>query len=298
MTMESGADGAGTSDAGESSLVLEGLEGAGEETGDEVLEGLEGGEPESAPRKFKPKVDGKEVEVDEATLLKDYELRQASHKRMEEASRLRKEAETERAQLKALLAQAKEDPRVLFQALGLEARPWAERLLTEQLELDLLSPEEKELRELRAFKAAQEAERVKKAKEDEEAQKSALAEQAGLEIESEVVDALKNSGLKPTPRTVARVAEMILASLEGEGPRMKATDALERLQREYRSDVADHLESMDPETLAVEYPSLYQKILEHSAKRKPTVPTFERGTGKRNNDAARKPKSWDEWLKD
>lgn len=298
MSMETGGEGAAptgveaVADAAVESFA-EGTEEAPAEAGATEEEA-----PSQPPQRFKVKPDGKEEEVDLDTLLKRYELSQASHKRMEEASRLRKEAEAQAAQMKALVEQAKADPGALFKALGVEARGWAEKYLTEQLELELLSPEERELRELRSWRQQQEAERVKKQEEEAQAQKELLSVQAATEIESEVVDALKSSGLKATPRTVARVAEIILASLEGEGPRMKATDALQRLQREYRSDVADHLESLDPETLEREYPSLYAKILEHSARKKAPVPTFERGTGKRNNEATRKPKSWDEWLKD
>lgn len=281
-------------------------EAGGETTEGTEGEGAAGTSPDDAAaeaflRKFKVKVDGEELEVDEQTLLKDYELKQASHKRMEEAARLRKQAQEESSQIKALLAQAKEDPSVVLKALGLEPRQWAESLLTKQLELELLSPEERELRELREFKKRQEDERTQIEQERAKKKQQELTLQAEAEIESEVVDALKASGLKPTPRTVARVAEIILASLEAEGPRIKATDALTRLQREYRADVVDHLESLEPATIEKEFPSLYKKILEHESKKQPQMPSFKRGVGTKPSNAkggVPKPKSWDDWLPD
>jgi len=67
------------------------------EEGTEVLEGTEGLDEgnEAAPevRKFRVKVDGEEIEVDEATLLRDYQLSKASHARMQQAAAVRQQAE-------------------------------------------------------------------------------------------------------------------------------------------------------------------------------------------------------------
>jgi len=277
----------------------EGTEGteATEVTADETIE--EGAPEGPAPRKHKVKVDGQEIEVDEETLLKDYQLSRASYARMQDAARIRQEAEAQVEQIRALAEQTRQDPRTIFKALGLDARAFAEALLTEEIENELLSPEEKELRELRAWRARQESESEAQKKKSEQEAAEALTQQAGVEIESEIVDALKSSGLRATPRTVARVAEMILASLDGEGPRMKAADALQRLQPEYRSDVVEMLEAQDPETIETEYPSLYAKILKHAAnKANAPVPSFQKGVGKKKTTSAPRAKTWDELMKD
>ena len=91
----------------------------------ETAEGLET-QVETTPapevRRHKVKVDGEELEVDEATLLKDYQLARASHARMQEAARLRQEAEAQVAQIRALAEQTRQDPRTIFKALGLEIK--------------------------------------------------------------------------------------------------------------------------------------------------------------------------------
>lgn len=291
---------------------MEGTEGAGAEPAGieapqstEPLEvegdGLEGVEAEPAveKRRHKVKIDGEEVEVDDDTLLRDYQLAKASHKRMQEAAETRKQAEEQIAQIRALAEQTRQDPRNLFKALGLDAKQFAEALLAEELENELLSPEEKELRELRNWKKQNEMERAEKEEAEKKRKAEELALQAGAEIESEIVDALKVSGIKATPRSVARVAEMMLASLGGDGPRLKASDAISRLTPEYRADVVDLLESMEPGTLETEYPSLYKKILNHASTKNSAVPTFKRGIGQQSSAAkSSKPKSWEDWLPD
>ena len=275
------------------------------DTGEEIAseEATEGEEAVEAPvvpevRRHKVKVDKEEFDVDEATLIRDYQLAKASYAKMQEAATMRQQAEEQIAQVRALAESTKQDPRALFKALGLDARAFAEALLTEELENELLSPDEKELRDLRAWKSKRDADETSRQTKEREKEAEALTQQAGAEIESEIVDALKSSGMKATPRTVARVAEMLLASLDGEGQRMKASDALQRLQPEYRADVAELLEAQDPETLEREYPSLYKKILNHAATKSSAVPAFERGIGQKKQASAPRAKTWDELMKD
>jgi len=283
------------------SVVSEPVEAFESEGVDEPLPGEseEQGEAVEAPVKYKVKVDGEEIEVDQETLLRDYQLSKASHKKFQEAARAREEAESTLAQVRELAAQAKNDPSVLFKALGLDARQYAETLLIRELEESLLSDEEKELRDHRAFRKKLEDENKLKEKSQQEARQSALVQQAGEQIEEEIVSALQSSGLKPTPRTVARVAEMLLASMDEQGSRMKATDALQRLHGEYRSDVVELLEGQDPEVIEKEYPSLYKKILSHAQKKvSAPVPTLQRGVGSKQTSTKPKAKSIDDWLND
>lgn len=263
---------------------------------EEVLE--ESVEAPVAPR-FKVKVDGEELEVDQDTLLRDYQLSKASHKKFQEAARVREEAEQALAQVREIAAQAKNDPSVLFKALGLDPKQFAESLLLRDLEESLLSPEEKELRELRSLKEKiqlEEKERIASQQREREAQ---LVQEAGAQIEDEIVSALQETGLKPTPRTVARVAEMLLASMDEQGSRMKATDALKRLRGEYRSDVVELLESQDPEVIEKEYPSLYKKILAHAQQKvRSPMPAIQRGVGEKKQVQKQRPRTLEEILGD
>ena len=285
-------------DPNEGSEVLEESEDLSTE--ETAPEGVEEADEAPAPeaRRYKVKVDGQEVEVDEATLLKDYQLAKASHARMQQAAQLRADAESQIAQVRALAEQTKQDPRSLFKALGLDARAFAEALLTEEIENELLTDDEKDYRRLKAWEKKHQEEISQRQKKEQLEKAEALTQQAGDEVESEIVDAFRSRGIQPTPDLVASVAELMEASLNGEGPCMKASVAIERLAPEQRRRAVNWLDTQDPETLEREYPSLYKKILQHAANKSSSVPAFERGIGQKKQASAPRAKTWEELMKD
>lgn len=252
----------------------------------------------AAPRKFKVKVDDTEEDVDEDELLKGYQKAKASDKRFQEAAQLRKEAEKEKQQIQDLIKQVKDNPDLLEQ-LGIDLDGYSEKRMLRKLEQSLKSPQELELEELRSFKSKQE-EQANKAKEVEaEKAKEREYAQASEQLDNEIFDALKEVGLKPTPRLVARMAEQLLATLDDEGNRVSAKDAFGRVKNDYQADVSELLENLEPSQLNEMFPTLVKKLRDYSiSQAKPAeVPSFKAGvTPKQVMDVKPKRKSIDDLL--
>jgi hypothetical protein len=218
-------------------------------------------EPSALPPKIKVKVDGHDLEVSQEELVRDYQMRQASQKRFQEAAQLKQEAQEQMEALKF----AKENPIEFFRATGVNAKEFAEKVLLQELEESMLSPEEKELRELRNYKSKLEQEQKQRLTLQQEQQRLAREQQTAQELENEILEVLTASNLKPNPRNIAKVAEYLLASLDENGNRMHAKDAFQRVQMNSRKEVAEHIADLTPEEIEQQFPEFYKKLLAHSA---------------------------------
>lgn len=150
MEMDSGSSVGEVADGGE----VEGVEPSeGAEPG-QVAE-IDGQEPEAKPEPaiYKAKVDGEEVEVTEEQLLKDYELRQASYKRFEEANKIQKAAQAREAKLKTVLQSLQngtpEDFAAFLERLGRDPVEFAEAIAREFVRKSKMTPDQAELEALR-----------------------------------------------------------------------------------------------------------------------------------------------------
>ncbi len=213
------------------------------------------------PQTFKVKVDGVEKELTADELVRDYQLREASQKRFQQAAEMSKQAQ---AQMEALQF-ARENPIEFFRATGVNAKEFAEKVLLQELEESMLSPEERELRDLRNYKNKIDQEQKSQLAIKQEQQRLALEEQTAQEIENEILEVLTTSNLKPTPRNIAKCAEYLLASLDEKGNRMHARDAFQRVQTNTRKEVAEHIADLTPEEMEQQFPEFYKKLLAHSA---------------------------------
>ena len=118
---------------------------------------------QTGERKFKVKVDGKEIEVTEQELISGYSLNKTSTQRMQEAAAVKKQAET-------FIKMLRENPMKVLQNpnLGVDARKFAEEYLIQAYQ-DEIDPKSAENRRLKEQLAEIEAQR--KAIEAEEAQR-------------------------------------------------------------------------------------------------------------------------------
>jgi hypothetical protein len=160
-------------------------------------------------KKFKLKVDGEEFEeeidlANEGELTKRLQLAKAAEKRIGQAK-------SEKAKAMEIL-KAFEDGTLLKKHP--KARELAEQLLVEQLQNEMLSPEQRELMELKKYKEDREKSELErqKALEMAEAQQkeSAIAQQ----FQKTIIDALDKSGLPKTPDMAKRMAYIMKKNLD------------------------------------------------------------------------------------
>lgn len=190
---------------------------------------------ETGERKFKVKVDGKEMEVTEQELISGYALNKTATQKMQEASATRKQAE----QFIELL---RKDPiKVLTNPnLGIDAKKFAEEFLIQQYQ-DELDPTAAENRRMKA--QLEEIENVKKEQEAAE-QERKLAEETQHWMNHYVQDidtAIANS--VSLPKNNKAVYERVLhymmlghqdAYISRNGRAATASDVLPLVENEFR----------------------------------------------------------------
>ncbi len=160
-----------------------------------------------ATRKYKLKVDGEEVEVDETELKRGYTHQRAANKILQEGKLARKQAEEFIAMMK--------DPKKIWEAalkLGHDPRKLSEEYLGSILEDEMMDPKDKELRDtkkkLSDLEDMDKAE--KKAKEDK--LHADLKEKFAKEYSDQFVKALQDTQIPPTKEMVAEMAKYIQRS--------------------------------------------------------------------------------------
>jgi hypothetical protein len=199
------------------------------------------------PEKVRVKIEGREEEVPFERLITDYQTREVSTKRFQEASQMKKEMQNLFGRLSKKDKAAIDD--IARHAGDEEAfREAVEEWLYEKIKYDNLSPVEKEYRKTKAERD----EFAKKLKEKEEDEQKSLREQlrskATEEIDKEVSEYLQSSKIK-TPRLVARALETIQASLKTNGTRIPLKDAWKIAEEDTVRDVEAYVRDMDPDEL-------------------------------------------------
>jgi hypothetical protein len=107
--------------------------------------------PKQPSQKVKAKVYGREVDVTVDELVRDYQKYQASDRKFQEASRLMKEmdklVESGKKDPKVILEKlGHKDPKAILKSLGIDPKEFAETLLIADIENEMLSPTERELK--------------------------------------------------------------------------------------------------------------------------------------------------------
>ena len=196
----------------------------------------------SEPRKRRVKIDGEEREVSDDDLVRDYQLKEASYKRMEEASKL---AKSVKPFLPVIEALRNGDLTVLKQ-LGVpkEAlRKFSESELIEYIEEREMTPEQRRARDAEKERDKYKADLDKREEEESKYKQAQLAQKAAQEIEADIVEALKEDGIPMTGnfRMVRRMAEDMFAALEAKEPRATAKEARDRVQKGMKVDFEEYV---------------------------------------------------------
>lgn len=153
--------------------------------------------------KIKQKINGKEHELPLAEALKTSGLHRAAYEKMEEAAKIRKEAEELKSKLKA-------NPRAFLKEFGIDTLKLGEEELEEYVNESRMTDEQKELKRLKALEA-----QIKKQKEDEEQSKQAeslkqLEAEQAQKVQQDIMEVVKLVNLGPD--TNVRSKKMVLST--------------------------------------------------------------------------------------
>lgn len=168
--------------------------------------------PASTKKVFKLKVDGEEFdeEIDfanEDDIKSRLQLSAAAKKRMAEA----KEAKAKAFQI---IKQFEDDPKTMLQRLGPKGRQIAEEYLLAQMQDEMLTPEEKEIRDLKRYKEMTEAEKKKTAELAAQKASQEAEYKYAQEYQATIIGALEKSGLPKSPSMVKSMARLMAKNLE------------------------------------------------------------------------------------
>ena len=212
--------------------------------GEQVQDALASGQITEADlgRKVRVKVDGAEREITLGQALRDYELRSASHKRLEEAARTRKEVDAEREQIKQIASLLRDPAGLLSMAAELGV-PLQE--LRDHLERELSTPDDvKRLRDIeRRERALREREESEK-RQREQARLDAETRAARERYVAEGTQALESVGLPKSPALMQAMFRLMHTAHEAGAP-ITAREAAESVAEELRGMVGSVVRDAD-----------------------------------------------------
>lgn len=199
-------------------------------------------------RKLKLKIDGEEVEEeidlsDEDALRRHLQLSKVAQKRMSEAARERKRAEEFMHRLKSNPIEVLNDP-----DLGVNFREIAEQYLAEQLEQEMMSPEEKRIKQAEQIIREREEEQRKAKEREQNEEVERLKNHYSQDYEKKITTALETGGLPKTPKTVRRMAELMKMNLS-HGLDLEPTDLVTLVREDYVKEIKEIFGSSEGDQL-------------------------------------------------
>ena len=215
--------------------------------------------------KLKLLVDGQEIEdeidwSDREAIKRDRQIAHAAKKRFAEAAEAKKKA----FEL-AKKFEASEDE-FLSRLDPAKARALAEKFLLAQIKEEMLSPKEREDRDRKA-QEEKEINELRKFKSEHEAQKAAAMEsEIAQNFQATIIDALKLTGMPPTPEGVKRMAALKLKNIE-----LGLELTPQELAKEYKAEETRKLKALIGSADAAQLlemfgPDIANKIRKHDLK--------------------------------
>lgn len=213
-------------------------------------------EKEPGPQKYRVKVSGEEREVTADEMVRDYQLKEESFKRMKEATTLMKRVKpfVERIQ-KGDLSVLKE-----FGVSQDALRDFSEKELRAYIEEQEMPEPERNAR-----KAKQEAEKYRKEleshkKREQEAKKTELASKAAQDIESEFIKVFEANKIpvKGSQRLMRQMAEYMFNAIEHGNAKITAQEAYDIVSGNNKRDYTDFMKkefTSDPEKFIKSLPA-------------------------------------------
>lgn len=211
-------------------------------------------------RKMKLKVNGKDVEMDEAEVIRRAQLASGADEKFREASDLRKQATQ-------LVEALRANPLDVLGKLGVDVREFTESYLAKELQREMLSPEQRELQELREWRQQQQAQHEASQKEQmtraQQQEMAKLQQRAAQEYDTKITEVLSQSNVPKTAYTVKRVAELLMGALQ-KGYDLDVNTAVDMVREGYTTDLQSMVGGLDGEPL-VKFlgPELLKKLRKH-----------------------------------
>lgn len=209
---------------------------------DEELEAAEEEAVEEAVKKWKLKVGGKEIEInDEEELLKRAQMGYSADEKWQEAAKIRKEME---AFVKAL----QQDPGSALQQMGFDVDALAEQHIQRRIEEMQKSPEQLEREQLQKEIENLRKEREKEREDARTAEIQRMQEQYAVKIENEISDALDGAqSLPKSPYVVKRIADALLLAMNNGYEDVKVADILPIVENDIKGEIKEMFSAMPEE---------------------------------------------------
>ncbi len=195
----------------------------------------------AAKKAYKLKVGGKDVEVDEAELLKRAQMGYSADEKWQEAAKMRK-------QMDGFIQLLQRDPAKALEQMGYDVDKMAEERIQQRIIEMQKSPEQLEKEKIQRELSEMKAEREREKQEFQTKEMQRIQDNYAIELENDISSALDNNsyGFPKTPYVVKRIADtMILAVQEGirtNNPRLKnvtAKDVLPIVEQEIKQELSD-----------------------------------------------------------
>lgn len=219
------------------------------------------------PKTYKVKVDGTDLDVDEGTLIRDYQTSQAANKRFQEAAQTRAQAEE-------VLKLFKENPKLAFQKLGVDMKTFAEQVLNEQIADEMLTPDQRQLRDYKAKLDQIEAERAQQEAEKQSVEDERLQAHYLQEWDRTFTQALDGSGLPKTASTIKSMAYYMKVAMDNGFNDVTPQQVLPYVRKDYETSIKELFGAADENSLlAFLGDDLTNKVVKgHLNKMKPSTP--------------------------
>jgi hypothetical protein len=219
-------------------------------------------EEAAAKRAYKLKVGGKDLEVDEAELMKRAQMGYSADQKWQEAAQMRK-------QMDGFIQLLQSDPAKALEQMGYDVDKLAEDRIRSRIEEMQKSPEQIEKEKIQRELAEIKAEREREKQQVQEREKTRVQEQFAIEIENDISSALDNNeyGFPKTPYVVKRIADTMITFLsQGMDPNNDLTPAQrDRLKKVTAKDVLpivrDELLSEQRELYAMTPDEVFEQLV-------------------------------------
>lgn len=204
----------------------------------------------SSKRKYSPKVNGRQVELeldpnDDGEMVKYLQKALAADEKFQEAASLRKNVEM-------LVNELKANPRAVLSHpdLGIDLKKFAEDILNEEIKQMQKTPEQKQLEALQQQLETEKKQREQLEEAKRTAEMSRLEEQAFKQFDDDITSALeKFPALPKSPYVVKRIADTMIEAINLGYKDVQVGDIMPVVEQQISGEIQKMFETMPEEIM-------------------------------------------------